>query len=65
MSARVLALAAALAATGCGNPLEPSPVSKNIVCPTGCVLPPGCQAVLSPTNHPVGYKIICDGPIKP
>lgn len=59
---KVLLIALAIAFTAaCGNPLEPSPVARNIVCPTGCVLPPGCYAVPAPLNYPVGYKVMCHG----
>lgn len=45
--------------SGCTSPLEPTPVSTNIVCPTGCVVPPGCFTRLSPPNHPAGYELVC------
>lgn len=44
---------------GCSSPLPPTPVSTNRVCPTGCVIPPGCHVVASPPHNPVGYHLVC------
>ena len=46
----------ALLASGCTDlPTQPA-VVHDVVCPTGCVIPPGCVAVFAP---PVGYRLDC------
>ena len=49
-SMRWLILALVLTA-GCTSPIGPTPVSTNIVCPTGCVVPLGCHTELSPSGR--------------
>ena len=60
---RLVILLAALATIGCGGDLPTAPAGPHdIVCPLGCVLPPGCRTEPSPPERPRGYKVICDGP---
>ena len=56
---KLIIVVVALLASACADALPTTPRATNIVCPTGCVLPPGCVAVLSPPNHPVGYELVC------
>lgn len=56
---KYLILALTLLTASCTADLPTTPVSTNVVCPTGCVLPPNCHAVPAPANHPVGYEVIC------
>jgi hypothetical protein len=49
----LLATLIAVGASACASPLEPAPsTAQNIVCPTGCVPPPGCHVAVGLTGWP-------------